>query len=158
MYNIKEYNIRLGGVFMTRREERETAFSLLYEYTYYEGMSAEDFLKLREDFNEVEYSDFVKEEFSGAVTALGEIDLAISKHAVGWKVSRMSRVTKSILRLAFYEMIFTDTPAKVVINEAVELAKKYAEDKASGFVNGILNNYARFNGKIVDITPKRDEK
>lgn len=143
---------------MTRREERETAFSLLYEYTYYEGLSAEDFLKQREDFNEAVYTDFVKSEFSGTVMALGEIDLAIAKYAVGWKVSRMSKVTRSILRLAFFETIFTDTPIKVVINEAVELAKKYAEDKAPGFVNGILNNYARGTGKLVDTTSKKDEQ
>ena len=68
----------------------------------------------------------------------------------------MSRVTKSVLRLAVYETTFTDTPPKVLINEAVELAKKYGEDKADKFINGILNSFARDEGLLSDGAAKTD--
>jgi len=138
---------------MTRREQREAVLSLLYEYTFYEGTSAADFLADKEGFNGEQYDEYIKESFVGAVSALSEIDASIKKYAVRWKISRLSRITKSILRFGVYELTFTETPPKVVINEAVELAKKYGEDKASGFVNGILNNFARGEGKITDSTP-----
>lgn len=136
---------------MTRREQREAILSLLYEYTFYEGVSAAYFLSDKESFNEESLNGFVKESFTGCINANSEIDEAIKKYAVKWKLSRISRITKSILRLGVYELIFTDTPAKVIINEAVELSKKYGEDKSSGFVNGILNNLARGEGKISDL-------
>ncbi len=142
---------------MTRREQREAVLSLLYEYTFYEGMGASEFLSDKESFNEEEYEGYIKESFVGAVNAVSELDAAIKKYAVRWKLSRLSRITKSILRFGVYELTFTETPPKVVINEAVELAKKYGEDKASGFVNGILNNFARGEGKIADSTPASSE-
>jgi len=135
---------------MTRHEERELIFTLLYEYTFYEGTNPDVYITSREKMNETVYSDFVKSSFSGVCAAVTEIDGNISKYAVGWKVSRMSRVTRSILRLAVYELIYTDTPPKAVINEAVELSKEYDEEKASSFINGILNKFARAEGKIAD--------
>lgn len=135
---------------MSRREERETIFALLYEYTYYGEMLPDAFLSDREKLRECGFSDFIKDSFIGTACAVGEIDRYISDYAKGWKLSRISRVTKSVLRLAVYELIFTDTPPKAVINEAVELAKKYDEKKASGFVNGILNKLARGEGRIAD--------
>lgn len=135
---------------MTRHEQRELIFTLLYEYTYYEELSADAFLSSRVEASESAYPDYVGEAFLGATSSLTEIDKAITDHAVGWKVSRMSRVTRSILRLAVYELKFTDTPPKAVINEAVELSKTYDEEKASAFINGILNKFARAEGKISD--------
>ena len=133
---------------MTRHEERIQTVSLLYEYTYYEGMAADEFISSREVMNETEYPEFVKETFVGVVSSAAQLDRDISAHSVGWKVGRMSRITKSILCLAVYEMTFTDTPPKVCINEALELAKEYDDGKAPGFINGILNNFARAEGKI----------
>ncbi len=136
---------------MTRHEEREQILSLLYEYTFYEGMTPDDFISSREEMNGVKYPEFVIEAFSGTVSSKEQIDRDITAHSVGWKVNRMSRVTRSILRLSVYELTFTDTPPKVVINEAVELSKVYDDGKAPGFINGILNNYARAEGKIKSI-------
>ena len=133
---------------MTRHEERIQILSLLYEYTYYEGAAADEFISSREEMNETEYPEYVKETFVGIVSSTKQLDRDISAHSVGWKVGRMSRITKSILRLSVYEMTFTETPPKVSINEAVELAKEYDDGKATGFINGILNNYARAEGKI----------
>ena len=70
-----------------------------------------------------------------------EIDECIGKHAHGWKPSRLSKLSRSILRLAVYEMLFEESiPYSVTINEAVELSKKYDEDKARVFINGVLNS------------------
>lgn len=142
---------------MTRREQREAIISLLYEYTFYENVGAEQFLAEKEGFDESEYDSYVKGTFIKCIASVSELDEAIKRYSVRWKISRISKITKSILRLAVYEMTFSDTPPKVVINEAIELSKKYGEDKASGFVNGILNNFARGEGKITD-TPVDNNK
>ena len=68
----------------------------------------------------------------------------IGKYAQGWSLNRLARVDLTILRLAVYEIMFMpEIPVGATINEAVELAKKYAEDKSSGFINGILGSVAR---------------
>ena len=133
---------------MSIREYRETTVKLLYEYTYYNGMKANEFLADRAEANETEYSQFVKESFVGVISAESEIDKAISELSNGWKLSRIAKVTLSVLRLAAYEIIFTDTPAKAVINEALEISKKYDDPKATGFINGILNNLAKRENKL----------
>lgn len=133
---------------MSRREDRETAVKLIYEYMYYNGMNAHEFISDRERANECEYSAFVKEAFVGVSNAESEIDKAISELSNGWKISRMAKVTLAVLRLAAYEIIFTDTPAKAVINEALEIAKKYDDPKSTRFINGILNNLASRENKL----------
>lgn len=133
---------------MSRREDRETAVKLIYEYMYYNGMNAHEFISDRESANECEYSAFVKEAFVGVSNAESEIDKAISELSNGWKISRMAKVTLAVLRLAAYEIIFTDTPAKAVINEALEIAKKYDDPKSTRFINGILNNLASRENKL----------
>ena len=93
--------------------------------------------------NETEYPEYVKETFVGIVSSTKQLDRDISAHSVGWKVGRMSRITKSILRLSVYEMTFTETPPKVSINEAVELAKKYCDGQEPSFINGVLGAIMR---------------
>ena len=69
-----------------------------------------------------------------------EIDVLLSRHARGWRTDRLSRVSRAILRLGTYEVVFAEKiPAPVAINEAVELAKKYDDPKARSFINGVLN-------------------
>ncbi len=135
---------------MTRHEERTNIFTLLYEYTFYEGADPCAFIESRESYNDTEYGPFIKDTFIGAAGNLSAIDDVISKHSVGWKTGRMSKVTLSVLRLAVYEMKYTDTPPKAVINEALEIAKEYDDEKAAPFVNGILNKVARSEGLIAD--------
>jgi N utilization substance protein B len=81
--------------------------------------------------------------FEGAAHDATALDELISKHAVNWRLDRLAAIDRAILRLAMHEMRTTDTPAKVVINEAVDLAKKYSSDDAGGFVNGILDAYQK---------------
>lgn len=76
-----------------------------------------------------------------------EIDGVIERHSDKWSVSRMGKVELSILRLAAYEILYDDTvPDKVAINEAVELAKKYGQDNAGKYVNGVLAGIVKENG------------
>ena len=78
--------------------------------------------------------------YFGVADNVVDIDALIAKCSVGWKTERMTHVSRAILRLAVYEMLFMeDIPVRVTINEALELAKKYDEEKARAFVNGVLN-------------------
>jgi N utilization substance protein B len=86
---------------------------------------------------------FANQLFEGASHDSPALDELISKHAENWRLERLATIDRAILRLAIHEMRATDTPAKVVINEAVDLAKKYSSDDAGGFVNGILDAYRK---------------
>ena len=86
---------------------------------------------------------FANQLFEGAAHDAKQLDELISKHAENWRLERISAIDRAILRLAMHEMRATDTPAKVVINEAVDLAKKFSSEEAGGFVNGILDAYRK---------------
>jgi N utilization substance protein B len=86
---------------------------------------------------------FANQLFEGAAHDSKELDELIAKHVENWRLERISAIDRAILRLALHEMRATDTPPKVVINEAVELAKKFSSDEAGGFVNGILDSYRK---------------
>jgi transcription antitermination protein NusB len=86
---------------------------------------------------------FANQLFEGAAHDATALDELISKHAANWRLDRLAAIDRAILRLAMHEMRATDTPVKVVINEAVDLAKKYSSDDAGGFVNGILDAYQK---------------
>lgn len=81
--------------------------------------------------------------FEGAAKEATALDEAISKHAENWRLDRLAAIDRAILRLAIHEMKVADTPAKVVINEAIELAKKFSSEDAGKFVNGILDAYRK---------------
>ena len=83
---------------------------------------------------------YVKSVVGGVVSNLAEIDAAIETAAVGWTMSRISRISMAILRLACYELLhMPEIPVRVSINEAIELSKSYDDEKAYSFVNGVLN-------------------
>lgn len=84
--------------------------------------------------------DYIKNTYRGVQEHKAELDEKIAAHARGWKTERLTKVSRSILRLAAYEMMYCDEiPVSVSLNEAVELAKKFDDDKARSFINGILN-------------------
>lgn len=128
---------------MTRRESRETIFQLLYAREFFMDTDAALFYDRYLENMEKGRNDFIESAFSGICEHGAEIDAEIEASSVKWKISRMAKVTRSILRLAAYELIYSEVPAKVVINEALELAKKYDDDQAPAFINGILNKIAR---------------
>jgi len=82
---------------------------------------------------------FANRLFEGAVKETPAIDELIVKQAENWRLERLAVIDRAILRLAIYELRTTDTPPKVVLNEAVELAKKFSSEEAGSFVNGILD-------------------
>ena len=90
--------------------------------------------------------DEIEEKFAKILPLIPEIDKMIDSHSEKWSVSRMGKVELSIIRLAVYEIFHDDTvPDKVAINEAVELAKKYGQDGAGAFVNGVLAGILKDN-------------
>jgi len=89
--------------------------------------------------------DFALRLAAAAWEARQKSDTAIEKFSIDWPLDRIGKVDRSILRLALYELMDKETPASVVINEAVELAKKYGGEDSSKFINGILGAYLRAN-------------
>ncbi len=86
---------------------------------------------------------FTKQLVQGVVKNLGEIDALIERCSTNWRLDRMPRVDRNVLRLAVYELVHSaDVPTKVVINEAIELGKRYGSEESGAFINGILDKAA----------------
>ena len=98
---------------------------------------------------EIQETSYIHDTYFGSVERREEADDLIAAFARKWKLSRMSVATRSLLRLAVYEMVWGGVPPKVAINEAMELSKVYDDAAASPFINGILNQIAREKGLIV---------
>ena len=125
---------------LNRTMAREAVFTLLFETEFKQNESREDIFALSSDTREIERDEYVSSTYFGVCEKLEEIDALINKHAKGWKTSRISRVSRSIIRLCVYELLYCDDiPANVSINEAIELSKSYDDEKAYSFVNGVLN-------------------
>jgi len=86
---------------------------------------------------------FANRLFEGAADDAKALDTLITTHAENWRLERIAAIDRAILRLALHEMRATDTPPKVVINEAVDLAKKFSSEESGAFVNGILDTYRK---------------
>lgn len=140
---------------MTKHEARVLAFTLLFEADLNKDRHIVEIYANRVNFGE-KSSDKVKMLALGVSEKQSEIDGIIEKYSSKWKVSRMSATTRNIIRLSLYEMMETDVPPKVSINEAVNIAKEYGDENAPAFVNGILNKIARENGYIKS-EPKAEE-
>jgi len=87
--------------------------------------------------------NFANQLFEGATKETAALDEIIGKHADNWRFERLAAIDRAILRLAIYELRATDTPPKVVLNEAVELAKKFSSEESGSFVNGILDAFRK---------------
>ncbi len=128
---------------MTRKQAREEAFILIFEKEF-NSDSLEDILSLAKEVRDIEPDDYIKNVFFGVFENIETIDEIISKNAVGWSIKRITKTALAILRLAIYEMeYFDEIPVSVSINEAVELAKKYATKEDASFINGILSTVAK---------------
>ena len=128
---------------MQRKTARENAFLLIFESVCKVDETAEEIFSKATELRGLEYDEYVKDTFFGSCENKESIDAAIEKHLTGWKKNRISSVSMAVLRLAAYEMLYlSDIPAKVSINEAVELSKKFDEEKSYSFVNGVLNALA----------------
>ena len=83
--------------------------------------------------------DFAQQLLQGVREHQEQVDVHLEKTARNWRLSRMAATDRNVLRLGAYEILFTDTPDRVVINEAIELAKRYGTNNSSQFVNGVLD-------------------
>ena len=126
---------------INRREARETVVGLLFEREFRLDEDANAIYALAIEGREMPTNDYVNRAFFGVCDNLEKIDALISAHSKGWRTDRLSKLSRSIIRLCVYEMLFEeDIPHSVSINEAVELSKRFDDDKARPFVNGLLNS------------------
>ncbi len=127
-------------------EEPEDVVSLRLNKAYYSALSQEnDVYADRPSAAQLGYIDRV---VSGVANRADELNAQISRYSIGWDISRISRLTRSILQLAIFEILFVeDVPTGVAVSEAVRLAKKYDGDDTGSFVNGILGSFARAQEK-----------
>ena len=144
---------------MTRANARELAVHLIYgrDFTGEEPeqvvavrLAKEYYAKLSEE-NEV-YAErpsraqtaYIDKVVSGVANRAEDLNSEIQKYSIGWDVSRISRLTRAIMQLAIFEILYVeDVPTGVAVSEAVRLAKKYDGDDTGSFVNGILGSFAR---------------
>ena len=124
---------------LTRTELRNNIMTILYQINLYKINNIEynidDIIK---DINPIE-NEFVKDIVYGVVTKLDELDSIANKYLNKWTIDRLGNTDQAILRMSIYELLYTDTPDIVVINEAVELAKKYSDDDVKSMINGVLD-------------------
>ena len=135
---------------ISRRIERAFAFKVLYGLCFTPAASEsallEAFLMSTEQPENLDREDSYAWRLTfGVWSGQPDLDAAISSFSQNWRVDRMGKVEVTILRIALFELMQQDpcVPAKVAINEAVELSKQYSDDKSRGFVNGILDAAAR---------------
>ena len=132
---------------MNRTAIREQSFKLIYSLEIQKQEDLEEAIELYEENNQIvdkKAKAYIKDAIFGIQKNKDEIIHQIEKNLKSdWKLERISKVDLAILKLAIYELKYTDIPFKVVINEAVELAKKYGEDSSKNFVNGILASVVR---------------
>ena len=132
-----------------KNDRRERVFQMLYAVDYNREASAEEqFSSFYDDGESIPTSGYAHDTFVGAVSFTSEADAMIEKDSKNWSASRMSGVVRTALRLSIYELLCTDIPPKVAINEALELVKKYGNEQEPAFVNGILNRIAREAGRL----------
>ena len=127
---------------MNRSEIREQAFKLIYSLEIQKKEELEDQIELYIESNNIVNKsaiEYIKDAVFGIEEHKEEILEKIEKNLKAeWKIDRISKIDLAILKLAIYEIKYKEIPFKVVINEAVELAKKYGEDSSKNFINGIL--------------------
>ena len=123
-----------------RRKSREYALQMLFQWE----MGKQDPSRIENGFwanarAQKSTREFANQLFENAAERAAELDPIISTHAKNWRIERMPAIDRAILRLAITELRTMGTPPKVVLNEAVELAKKFSTEEAASFVNGILD-------------------
>ena len=134
----------------SRRRARELALQLLYQYeltqTPPEQMqeNLEDWKSATEGIQQ--FADVL---IRGTLEHLEEIDSELAAQTAHWRLERLAAVDRNILRLAMYELLFhSETPHAVVIDEAIEIAKKYGSGESARFVNGVLDGFVKRRAKV----------
>ncbi|HVR43514.1 MAG TPA: transcription antitermination factor NusB [Thermoanaerobaculia bacterium] len=124
-----------------RRKSRELALQMLFQYDM-SGNDPEAIVLTFEELQRVKppVRDFAVRIFDGTVRHLAEIDEMLTRQAENWRLSRMAVVDRNIIRMSIYELLHeSETPKLVIIDEAIEIAKKFGTQKSGPFINGILD-------------------
>ena len=131
---------------MSRRSRaREVVLQVLYEddLNPRRDLSASDQFLCDRLNNDEKLIEFGRSLLAGVRRNRGELDQSLEERAENWSLARMAVTDRNVLRLGAFEMLYTDTPVRVAINEAVELAKRYGAKQSSQFVNGLLDRLLR---------------
>ena len=131
---------------MTRHESRELAFILVIEKSFQKEISVTELIDSADELELFPHNEFAEGLAKKVYLNLDAIDAVIEENLVGWSAKRISKATKAILRLAVCEMLYSENmPVGVAINEAVEIAKKYASQEDASYINGVLGSIAKKN-------------
>ncbi len=123
-----------------RSELREISMKCLYQIYIMEPTNIDyDIKEIIHEQLEVE-NDFVNSVVFGVIEKQKEIDKLADKYLVDWTIDRLNKVDKAILSIGIYELVYTETPSVVSINEAIELSKKYSDEAVTKMINGVLDN------------------
>lgn len=127
-----------------RRTSREYVFKLVFEYTFYgaENESTLEFFLADADLTD-EDKAYIRECYDGVTANVERLKAKLASKLERFSVDRLYRPDMTVLLIALYELERADTPAKVIVNEAVDLAKKYGTEKSGSFVNGVLAKFVR---------------
>lgn len=131
-----------------RRKARETALQVLYKIDINQGESADVFGHDMEGLSPgTEARSYCELLVRGVIDHGREIDSVIEANSENWTLERMAVVDRNILRVSVYELLYTETPYKVIIDEAVELAKRYGSEESSAFINGVIDKIRKVGDK-----------
>ena len=125
---------------LNRSELRKKIMTILYQMNVYDknkiSYNAEDVIK---EVLEID-NEFVKDIVYGVITYKDELDSLANKYMNNWTIDRLGNTDIAILRMGIYELVYTDTPEIVAINEAVELANEYSDEKVKSMINAVLDS------------------
>ncbi len=129
---------------MTRHEARELAFVIVFEKSFHDELTIVELIENAVELEVLPSNKFAEKLAKKVYDNVEEIDKKIEANLIGWAANRISRASKAILRIAVCELLFSeDIPVGVVINEAVEIAKKYATPEDASYINGVLGSLVR---------------
>ena len=124
---------------VSRSELRKQIMTILYQINIYDNSkmkyNVDDIIK---EVSPIE-NEFIKDTVYGVITYKNEIDELANKYLNNWSISRLGNTDQAILRMGIYELLYTDTPEVVSINEAIELAKIYSDDSVRKMINGVMD-------------------
>ena len=140
-----------------RQRSRQVALQTLYAHDFADARKSDGEIGIQEIFERISQNfdlpagarDFALKLVSGTTSELSEIDELLAANAINWKISRMAAVDRNILRLGIYELTRSDTPVSVILDEAIQLARRFGGESSPGFVNGVLDAVAKQVGKRV---------
>lgn len=137
---------------MGRSKNREETFKLLYSLQLIKENDTNEQIEIfceQENLTDIKEKSYINEIINGIKENNEDIEKQIEENIKSdWSISRISKIDLTLLKLGIYEILYSKLPYKVVINEVVELAKKYGDDKSGSFVNGVLASIVKKNNLI----------